>query len=87
VELRSTGGLSGSPVFVRGAIPTPDNTFLLGLIHGHWDSKMDTAPDVAVVDPFFEPLNMGMAIVTPSWKILDVVNQNTKYLGMEKTDP
>lgn len=83
VELRSTGGLSGSPVFVRGALPTPDNTFLLGLIHGHWDSKDDGAPDVAVVDTLLKPVNMGMAIVIPSWKILEVVNQNAKLLGIE----
>jgi hypothetical protein len=54
VEVRSIGGLSGSPVFVRHTIGFPVQrtdgssdmafangpaTTLLGLMHGHWDIK------------------------------------------------
>lgn len=87
VELHSTGGLSGSPVFVRGALPLPENTFMLGLIHGHWDSSKNSAQDINVSDQFGEQINMGMAIVVPSSKILTVVNENAVELGLISNEP
>ena len=77
VEARSIGGLSGSPVFVnmgimrdRGGVleieKRVDGTrslgtiYLLGLMHGHYDE---------------EKVNMGIGIVVPATKILEVINQ------------
>jgi len=67
IEARSVGGLSGSPVFVgedtyQGLKRQP----LLGLIHGHYDWK-DEASEVGTT------IQTGIAIVTPSYKILDIL--------------
>jgi hypothetical protein len=89
IEARSLGGLSGSPVFVhipadragsllRGLGFTPSGTvfFLLGLMHGHWD-EMYTEPDAAAVEDAggLKRVNMGIAIVVPVTKIMEVINQ------------
>lgn len=76
-EVRSIGGLSGSPVFVfpdkryfgSMEITEEENDlrggiYLLGLIRGHWDSK-SAAPDIDYGDDDKRAVNMGMAIVTP----------------------
>jgi hypothetical protein len=79
VEARSIGGLSGSPVFVnmgimrdRGGVlevekrvdgkKTVRAIYLLGLMHGHFDDKKNS-------------VNMGIGIVVPATKILEVINQ------------
>jgi hypothetical protein len=83
VEFRSTGGLSGSPVFVNLGFaravneqfvfqPDPkdwDKGLLLGIVRGHWE--MD--PERSVVQS--ELVNMGMAIVTPAQKLLDIIDE------------
>lgn len=86
IEARSIGGLSGSPVLVNlglhrylkgqfvQALEGPI-FFLLGLVHGHWDalpSEMDMITEDAVSA---EKVNMGIAIVVPATKILEVINQ------------
>lgn len=82
VEARSIGGLSGSPVFVNlsGVRLVQGNLnvgvagfYLLGLMHGHWES--DEA-DAMVVDSSKEQVNMGIAVVVPAQKILEVLNQS-----------
>ena len=82
VEVRSIGGLSGSPVFVifhsgrtvRGQTSLGGIEFnLLGLIRGHWDyRKRDSAVDFLADD--LEQVNMGIAIVTPIQDVMDVLN-------------
>jgi hypothetical protein len=87
IEARSIGGLSGSPVFVQksgvqlpeggGVIFDNERFHWLGLIHGHWDIK-STAQDEAIVDGTLASegkVNMGIAIVVPATKILEVLNQ------------
>ena len=86
IEARSIGGISGSPVFVRGTTfiknPTNDRiihglsgvTHLLGLIHGHWDIK-----ESDINEPQFEydrkrGVNLGIAVVVPAHKILEILN-------------
>jgi hypothetical protein len=75
IEARSIGGISGSPVFVwSSGVGGLLNTFwLLGSIHGHWDIRpedknayLDEAIDKAAMT------NMGIAIVVPAKKILEV---------------
>ncbi len=80
IEARSMGGLSGSPVFVNlgtmrvinGAMHTSDGgiIYLLGLMHGHYDEK-------------HQNINMGIGIVVPASKILEVINQEA-ILGIER---
>jgi len=89
VESRSIGGLSGSPVFAHLSTPriNEDGTlnkeiklmrhlWLLGIIHGHYDVKTPNE-DIAVEDAIKEEaINMGIAIVTPVEKIIDVLNMD-----------
>jgi hypothetical protein len=80
VEGRSIGGLSGSPVFVRNTVKYPVQSakglsqlyglgegHLLGLVHGHWDLPVSFSPEQA------EAVNMGISIVVPAKKILEVL--------------
>lgn len=81
IESRSIGGLSGSPVFViqdsysysmsKGQFGRP--LYLLGLIHGHWPTSPHNIEDSISKDE--EQINMGIAIVVPAKKILEVINQ------------
>ena len=88
VEARSIGGLSGSPVFAyagemrkMGTATKPVGRkgrplfYLLGLVHGHFDlSKLEI--DNLIEDSLTNlKINMGIAIVVPTWKILEVINQ------------
>ena len=85
VEARSIGGLSGSPVFVyMGDMRKIGNTtqlgrkglpllYWLGLMHGHF-ALSETELQI----------NMGIAIVVPTWKILEVINQEVFMKAREK---
>lgn len=81
VEGRSLGGLSGSPVFCRstvnlsgvgilgqpGRLSGLGQMHLLGLMHGHWDIPTSFEPGSR------DQINMGVAIVIPAKKILEVL--------------
>lgn len=77
IEARSIGGLSGSPAFVRATVKGQHGEFyLLGLMHGHWDIPPSAKNDEAVIDSDeYGLVNMGIAIVVPAKKILEVLNQ------------
>jgi hypothetical protein len=86
IEARSTGGLSGSPVFVNlGTIRTFDDEikvsktpifYWLGLIHGHFDYKDSLLADSVTTDNLYNmSINMGIAVVIPVSRILEVLNQ------------
>lgn len=63
IEMRSIGGLSGSPVFSLS--PITNTYWLLGMIHGHHTLKeMETT------------LHTGMALVTPIQKLLEILEQS-----------
>jgi hypothetical protein len=74
VECRSTGGLSGAPVFInlgharliKGEVKhaSADMNALMGIMHGHY-----VAPGV----PEIEHINVGIALVTPIQKVLEVI--------------
>lgn len=78
IEARSIGGLSGSPVYVHveavrysdermpTAIYSGPGHYLLGLMHGHYDQYWQSGKD---------KVNLGIAIVVPAAKILEVINQ------------
>jgi hypothetical protein len=81
VEMRSIGGLSGSPVFTwllpfgrqhyRG---TP--IYLLGLMHGHWDIEADLLDELTPDQPRAQPLNTGIGVVVPVTKVLEALDQD-----------
>jgi hypothetical protein len=78
IEARSIGGLSGSPVFVRQMIPADSfswrqTLYLLGLIHGHWELPKGTENTLPTDDGV--AINMGIAMVVPARKILEVIRQ------------
>ena len=76
VESRSTGGLSGSPAFVRNSVylsgftgPTTPmahggEIHLLGLVMGHYEIGRQAA----------EPINMGVVLIAPAQKILETLH-------------
>jgi hypothetical protein len=90
-ELRSIGGLSGSPVFVwidrfRCVNPGLEEAkdwafFLLGLIQGHWDLQKNATSDLLAPDaPFIskgENLNVGIAVVTPAQYLVALLMAET----------
>lgn len=89
IEARSIGGLSGSPVFVHlASVRVKDNQaeireqrfYWLGLMHGHWNLPINSEKPRAdeVVEDFSskEAVNMGIAIVIPSIKIFEIINQS-----------
>lgn len=94
VESRSIGGLSGSPVFVYTDRPITRSTptgsiserrvLWLGFIHGHYDVPFP-AEDTLVEDVTKdEAINMGIAIVVPSIKVVEMIRQNIKIQRTRK---
>jgi len=89
MEVRSMGGLSGSPVFVRqpvsyGPAEVADHAdwiygvggryFLLGMARSRWDKKES---EMNSFSPQHDPkrgVNMGIGIITPAYKILEALN-------------
>ncbi len=83
IEARSIGGLSGSPVFVRESshmhVPASNTPFfLMGLMHGHWKVPAGDVNPSPLLDSAIsgknETINMGIAIVVPARKIMEVLN-------------
>jgi hypothetical protein len=105
-EMRSIGGLSGSPVFiVRWRRPPdylpehlieqatngnpvrlaeyiikfasdPPTTHFFGMVRGHYDFKKQ-GHDSALQDidaQEIERLNAGIAVITPAWDVLDILD-------------
>lgn len=54
-----------------------DNFYLLGLMHGHWDIDHTADADATLLDDIQgkRSVNMGIAIVVPHSKILEVIEQ------------
>ncbi len=85
VEVRSIGGLSGSPVFVPDppvqrtgpsswAYRSQVSLHFAGLVHGHWEAVAgDTVPDETGGR---ETINSGIAIIVPARHILEAVRQD-----------
>jgi hypothetical protein len=87
VEMRSIGGLSGSPVFVyldktraytyAASLEGQKDWvfFLIGLIRGHWSLEKKSAAIDSVEDEV-ERLNTGIAQITPAQEILNLLHSN-----------
>ncbi len=91
-ELRSIGGISGSPVFVyldtRRVYDSKigENEYqllLLGIIRGHWDLRRELESDTEILidDAVLgfssgEKMNVGIAVVTPALYIGALLNSD-----------
>ncbi len=92
IEMRSLGGLSGSPVFISETVTMQlqesGNSLpktgamrgsfgFLGIAVKHWDIKPETLnaafPEIAVKG---KGVNIGVAIITPAYKILEIIDNN-----------
>jgi hypothetical protein len=100
IELRSTGGLSGSPVFVvKEWFVDPKNKtpnlglqrfsslfYLIGIIRGHWDQQ-NNAEDIADDgQQEAEPFNLGIAVATPIQECLKILNGNKLLQERSESD-
>jgi hypothetical protein len=88
VEVRSLGGLSGSPAFVHllplhagatgnvgitpAGIGTAGRTYLRGLVHGLLPTTKND-PD-GIGEWAEEPLNTGISVVVPLDRVLDIID-------------
>lgn len=87
IEARSIGGLSGSPVFVIERKQSETTMYLMGLIHGHWDIPSESLIDDISQDAGVKAgVNVGIAIVTPASKILDVLNGKEMRQAIEQIE-
>ena len=96
VEARSIGGLSGSPVFAYiGDIrktgggtqlgrPGRPLSYWLGLMHGHFNLSTVGVDKLAEDSLTNVGVNTGIAVVVPTWKILEVVNQEVFKKARER---
>ncbi len=91
-ELRSVGGLSGSPVFAmlgQGRLTAEElkgklhKGFLIGLIRGHYHSNV---PVIAYDKIELEKLNEGIAIVTPIQEFMKLVNSEDATKARKAAD-
>jgi hypothetical protein len=89
IEARSIGGLSGSPVLVRETVGLAGqredrsrlqmmglgDTYLLGLMHGHWDIREAQINEAQFSHDPRRGVNLGIGIVVPSDKIIDILER------------
>jgi hypothetical protein len=85
IEVRSIGGLSGSPVFVvfttdrwlgddaPSAYSQNRSFHLLGLVRGHWNKRVDETADFDEIE--LGPANLGIAIITPIADLTPVLDR------------
>jgi Trypsin-like peptidase domain len=91
-EVRSIGGLSGSPVWVvinparfhQSRLEHRLHFYLLGLIRGHWPKKEEWLSDSS--GPEQDSLNTGIAIVTPIQKALDIIDSEESAKERRRVD-
>ncbi len=90
MEIRSIGGLSGSPVYVffplgrfhEGTYETQRHVlYLIGLVRGHWTREAEEFADFGETE--VDQLNTGIAIVTPVQKAIEII-MNTEELMRDR---
>ncbi len=83
VEIRSLGGLSGSPVFVhiedwdrgpQNAARYDPQYRLLGVMHGHHDLDLSNEDDAPSKDKVRD-IHSGISLITPVEKVFEVLNK------------
>lgn len=87
-EVRSIGGLSGSPVLVKLGITRyaelglmqpgepSHGLYLLGVVRGHWDVKRRSTGDMTFDEQERREVNMGMALVTPVDELINLLERD-----------
>ena len=91
-EVRSLGGISGSPVFIaleHGRIPNPRGVlgrrvWLLGLIRGHWDLRQSRAAPITAQES--DAVNTGIAMVTPSQEVYKLLMREDVAMERRRED-
>jgi hypothetical protein len=93
-EVRSVGGLSGSPVWMiinPGRVMPGSHIaerrlefYLLGLIRGHWKKEGEWLADGQTNET--EILNTGIAIVTPIQAALDIIDSEAEAQRRRRVD-
>jgi hypothetical protein len=91
-EVRSIGGLSGSPVwlvinparFHQGKLERRLHFYLLGLIRGHWTKEEVWLSDSGEAER--DSLNTGIAMVTPIQKALDIIDSEDSVKERRRVD-
>jgi hypothetical protein len=79
-EVRSIGGLSGSPVWVikhpgqYGTLGSQRKLFLLGCVRGHWRKDEEWLSDFS--DSELDSINTGIAMVTPIQKAVEIIDSD-----------
>lgn len=92
-ELRSIGGLSGSPVFVflgparayQKKISMSMKIYLLGLVRGHWDIRRGEQP-LDFTDDELQVVNMGIGLITPIQDVAKVLDSKELVKGRRQAD-
>jgi hypothetical protein len=87
-EMRSLGGLSGSPVFAtlhpgrRRVMPdgqvvldSGSRSFLLGIIKGHWPISDDETASLDYVADDPQAIHSGIAVITPAQQLHDFLHR------------
>lgn len=79
-EVRSIGGLSGSPVFIVFEYERPSGKrfeqppiFVLGIVRGHWDVEPGMLADDTQAKRELETMNVGIAVVTPIQEVVHLI--------------
>ena len=57
------------------------NCFLLGVMHGHWDLD-----ERQMNSGFLSSVNVGIAIVAPAWRLLELINDPALVAMRDKND-
>jgi hypothetical protein len=89
VEAHSLGGISGAPVYIRQTLAMKQKNTqtgeerrfhglggmkLLGVMYGHWDIDPSRKNSHTIEADQKRGVNVGIAMVTPASKILEVLN-------------
>lgn len=100
IEVRSIGGLSGSPVFlhlgiirqVEGKVKVARSTTMrgghitfLGIFYGHYPIKDLELDTARSVKEIMDSINAGIGIVTPAWAISEMFSQPKIVANEQKT--
>ena len=101
LEMRSIGGISGSPIYLRKTVSISGKDasgkeeslhgiagtyHLLGLMHGHWEIDEKDLNDPALRHLEQRGVNVGIAIAVPAHKIMEVINHPDLVAARKKID-
>jgi hypothetical protein len=76
---------SGGVFAMEGPIDELIGVLLLGIIRGHWDMKREDS-GVDFAGDLDSTINTGIAIVTPAWEILNLIENNPKLKANREKD-